>query len=106
MEELDRVVEELKNRVIGYDPQDIERYLNESKIKMDENTLMRILQKLIEDKDIFRWLLFICEKLPLIAKADSRFLHLISKIIQKVKNDMASGILKNVSLKSVAKIHS
>ena len=94
MEELDRVVEELKNRVIGYDPQDIERYLNESKIKMDENTLMRVLQKLIEDKDIFRWLLFICEKLPLIAKADSRFLHLISKIIQKVKNDMASRILE------------
>jgi len=74
---------------------DIERYFDELKITIDEDSLMRILERLAEDQNIFRWFQFICKKLPLVAKADLSFINLISKIIQKVKKDMAACFLAN-----------
>jgi hypothetical protein len=92
-EEVNRIVEELKQKVVGYDSKDIELFFRELTISIDERSWITILGKLAEDANIFRWFQFICKKLPDIAKADPQFIDLISKIIQRVKADMSAGIL-------------
>jgi hypothetical protein len=91
--EVKLLVDELKQKEIGYNHQDIEKYFNNLPYKLDEDSWLIILEELAEDKGIFRWYHFICKKLPLIARADSRFINLISKIVKKVKKDLASGCL-------------
>jgi hypothetical protein len=91
--EVKLLVDELKHKEIGYNHQDIEKYFNNLPYKLDEDGWLIILDELAEDKDIFRWYHFICKKLPLIARADARFINLISKIVKKVKKDLASGCL-------------
>ncbi|MEM3566823.1 MAG: hypothetical protein QXK18_08165 [Candidatus Bathyarchaeia archaeon] len=91
--EVDRIVEELKQKVVGYNPEDIEQFFDNLKVNIDEDSWVEILDKLAEDTNIFRWFSFICKKLPSIAKADKSFVDLTSKIIQRVKTDMSSGLL-------------
>jgi hypothetical protein len=83
--EVKLLVDELKHKEIGYNHQDIEKYFNNLPYKLDEDGWLIILDELAEDKDIFRWYHFMCKKLPLIARADARFINLISKIVKKVK---------------------
>ncbi len=91
--EVNRIVEDLKQKIVGYNSEDIERFFDDLKVSIDEDSWVKILDKLAEDTNIFRWFSFICKKLPSIAKADKSFLDLISKIIQRVKSDMSSGLL-------------
>lgn len=93
MDEVKRIVEELKQKVVGYNPENIERFFDNLKVSIDENSWVEILDKLAEDVNIFRWFSFICKKLPSIAKADGSFIDLISKVIRRVKTDMSSGLL-------------
>ncbi|MEM3490001.1 MAG: hypothetical protein QXO75_10170 [Nitrososphaerota archaeon] len=91
--EVDRIFEELRQKVVGYNPEDIEQFFDNLKVNIDEDSWVEILDKLAEDTNIFRWFSFICKKLPSIAKADKSFIDLISKIIQRVKTDVRSGLL-------------
>ncbi|MEM2914584.1 MAG: hypothetical protein QXH91_04185, partial [Candidatus Bathyarchaeia archaeon] len=91
--EVDRIVEELKQKVVGYNSEDIEQFFDNLKVSIDEDSWVEILDKLAEDTNIFRWFSFICKKLPSIAKAEKPFIDLISKVIQRVKTDMSSGLL-------------
>ncbi|MEM1540363.1 MAG: hypothetical protein QXJ07_03150 [Candidatus Bathyarchaeia archaeon] len=91
--EVDRIVEELKQKVVGYNPEDIEQFFDNLKVSINEDSWVEILDKLVEDTNIFRWFSFICKKLPSIAKAEKPFIDLISKVIQRVKTDMGSGLL-------------
>jgi len=92
-EEVNRIVEELKQKVVGYNSEGIERFFSELTIDIDKYSWTKILEKLAEDANIFRWFPFICKKLPDIAGANQQFIDLISKIIRKVKADMSAGIL-------------
>ncbi|MEM2137011.1 MAG: hypothetical protein QXI93_03550 [Candidatus Methanomethylicia archaeon] len=91
--EVNRIVEELKQKVVGYTPEDIEQFFDNLKVSIDEYSWIEILDKLAEDTNIFRWFSFICKKLPSIAKADRSFINFISKVIQRVKTDMSSDLL-------------
>lgn len=88
----DRQVEEiaqilLKERAKFWKAQEVEDYLKSYKI--NNSQLLAILELLI-DEYIFRWLDFICQKLPDLTLEDD-FVNLLKKIILKIKNDMAQG---------------
>jgi len=92
-EEVVRIIEQLKQKRVGYGADDIERYFDELEIEITRDSWKRILKRLADEENIFLWFQFICRKLPYIAEATPSFIILISKIIHKVKADMTSGFL-------------
>lgn len=68
--------------------EEIEDYIRT--YNLDNAQLMTILDYLVDDDYIFKWLDFICKKLPQVAE-ENNFVDLLKKIISKIKNDMAQG---------------
>jgi hypothetical protein len=77
----------LKDKAKFWKAQEVENFLEP--FQVDNQKLISILEFLVEDY-IFRWLDFICLKLPVLA-TEKNFVNLLKKIILKIKNDMAQG---------------
>ena len=75
----------LNDKAKFWKAQEVENFLKP--FQVDNQKLITILEFLIEDY-IFRWLDFICLKLPVLA-TENNFVNLLKKIILKIMNDMA-----------------
>jgi hypothetical protein len=86
------IVEELSKDRSRYDwkSSDLEEYLKSKGFEFTSDNLMELILQLSEHQ-IFRWLKFISSKLPELAEDTDVFTNLLSRIISKIKNDLAQG---------------
>jgi len=78
----------LKDKRKIWKPDQVNAFLKSFEI--DNKTMIKVLMHLVDDF-VFRWLGFICLKLPQLT-TEEEFVDLLRKIIRRVKGDMAQGL--------------
>ena len=87
-DQVEEIIEDLlKDKAKIRKPDEIDAFLKPFKI--NNKTMIKLLEHLV-DNYVFRWMDFICVKLPQLA-SEEEFIGLLAKIIRRVKSDWAQG---------------
>ena len=73
----------IQDRAKRWKSEEIEEYLHQQEIEIDEKMMIELLNRLSED-DIWKWLKYIGNQLPKIASVEEIFLELVEKIAPDV----------------------